>query len=212
MKNIKKILAVTLAVALVGAAFVGCGKKDAASSSLAPGQENPTVAQGENAVMQLPEDFNLTDEQMTESVAAYVEVLSGLCSAETADLDTGKQITALALNVHEDNTVTFDATTLDADGQESTATAYSFNSMKEAFAYLFASGCLDAQGNLLVTGTDVAENTQVPVDADSEADGADAEDASSMAEAESRDAGAEDASSTTESLPESVSAPADDAQ
>lgn len=167
----KKVVSILLVAAILCCALAGCKKNVTADSSSAdPASQNPTTSQGESALQMLPEDFDLSDEAMEAAVSAYVEQLSELCRTQTAEATDTKQITGVVLNVLEDGTVNFDATAVDEDGVETTVMAYSFNSMKEAYAYLYVAGCVDANGNLLTSGEVVMEQEDVDTEADAESE------------------------------------------
>lgn len=143
--RLKKALVVTVAAALLCTALCSCSKKDAASSSAATNEtassSSATVAEEEN-LTEFPSDCKLSEDDMKAVVSAYADYMTEALKAD------GYVVQA---RFEDDGSVHYDGTRTDSEGNTDTIKDLtSYDSVKDAFAYLYNCGQVDLEGNLLV--------------------------------------------------------------
>lgn len=143
--RLKKALVVTVAAALLCTALCSCSKKDAASSSAATNEtassSSATVAE-EGSLTEFPSDCKLSEDDMKAVVSAYADYMTEALKAD------GYVVQA---RFEDDGSVHYDGTRTDSEGNTDTIKDLtSYDSVKDAFAYLYNCGQVDLEGNLLV--------------------------------------------------------------
>lgn len=143
--RLKKALVVTVAAALMCTALCSCSKKDAASSSAATSEtatsSSAAVAEEEN-LTEFPSDCKLSEDDMKAVISAYADYMTEALKAD------GYVVQA---RFEDDGSVHYDGTRTDSEGNTDTIKDLtSYDSVKDAFAYLYNCGQVDLDGNLLV--------------------------------------------------------------
>lgn len=142
--RLKKALAVTVTAALLCTALCSCSKKDAASStatSETASSSSAAVTDEEN-LTEFPSDCKLSEDDMKSVIAAYADYMTEALKAD------GYVVQA---RFDDDGSVHYDGTRTDAEGNTDTIQDLtSYDSVQDAFAYLYNCGQVDLDGNLLV--------------------------------------------------------------
>lgn len=196
--RLKKALAVTVTAALLCTALCSCSKKDAASSSTATSEtassSSAAAVAEEESLTEFPSDCKLSEDEMKAVVSAYADYMTEALKAD------GYVVQA---RFDDDGSVHYDGTRTDAEGNTDTIKDLtSYDTVQDAFAYLYNCGQVDLEGNLLVG---VSEGVEEAVsEATSEAqDMAEEEIAASEdaegAESETTDSSADEGASEAES-------------
>lgn len=142
--RLKKALAVTVTAAILCTALCSCSKKDAASSTATnetASSSSATVAE-EESLTEFPSDCKLGEDEMKAVIAAYADYMTEALKAD------GYVVQA---RFEDDGSVHYDGTRTDAAGNNDTIKDLtSYDSVQDAFAYLYNCGQVDVDGNLLV--------------------------------------------------------------
>lgn len=180
----KKTIVILLAVLLTASVFVACGKTD-----ITPESSSVEIVDPEADMKIYPEGADLTETQLKGIVTSYAEYMTQALATE------GYMAQA---RFETDGSVHFDGVSPNEDGTTKTVPDLKvFASVKEAYAYLYHSGQVDLEGNLLVK---VSEGVEAAVEsaaqtaekeAQAEIDGP-AENERNNPSAEAKDAAAEE--------------------
>lgn len=171
----RKTIGILLAVLLMGSLFAACGKTEPA-----PASSTVEIADPEADLKIYPEEADLNENQLKGIVTSYAEYMTQAMAAEgyTAQV-----------RFEADGSVHFDGVRPGADGNTETVPDLKvFTSVKETYAYLYHTGQVDLEGNLLVK---VSEGVKEAVESE-------AQKAESEAQAQI-DGAAADSSDTKES-------------
>lgn len=187
--SVKKGAALCLAMAMACTAFVGCGKKDDATSTSAATSESAVEVLDNSKLTEMPDGVSLSEDQMKATMNAYAAYMSEALASD------GYTVT---VRYDDDGSVHFDGSKTADDGSTVEVPDLSkFDNLSAAFAYLYNCGQADAEGNLLVS-TSVS------------ADEAAASEAESAVESEAADSEAESTEADGDAAESTDEAPADD--
>lgn len=159
--RLKKAFAITISAAILCAALAGCsGNKDADSSgatsetaSSSSSTSEATDVTDDESLYEFPADANLSEDEMKATISAYADYMTQAMSGQ------GYTVTA---RFEDDGTVHYDGTRTDDAGNTDTITdLMTYDSVQDAFAYLYNCGQADAEGKLLVG---VSEGVEEAVD------------------------------------------------
>lgn len=187
--RLKKAFAITISAAILCAALAGCsGNKDADSSGAtsetasSSSTSEATDVTDDESLYEFPADANLSEDEMKATISAYADYMTQAMSGQ------GYTVTA---RFEDDGTVHYDGTRTDDAGNTDTITdLMTYDSIQDAFAYLYNCGQADANGELLVgvsegveeaideaasEGQEMAEEELAESEAASEAEGETAE-------------------------------------
>lgn len=187
--RLKKAFAITISAAILCAALAGCsGNKNADSSGAtsetasSSSTSEATDVTDDESLYEFPADANLSEDEMKATISAYADYMTQAMSGQ------GYTVTA---RFEDDGTVHYDGTRTDDAGNTDTITdLMTYDSIQDAFAYLYNCGQADANGELLVgvsegveeaideaasEGQEMAEEELAESEAASEAEGETAE-------------------------------------
>lgn len=158
--RLKKAFAITISAAILCAALAGCsGNKDADSSgatsetATSSSTSEATDVTDDEALYEFPADANLSEDEMKATISAYADYMT---------LAMGGQGYTVTARFEDDGTVHYDGTRTDDAGNTDTITdLMTYDSVQDAFAYLYNCGQADANGELLVG---VSEGVEEAVD------------------------------------------------
>lgn len=158
--RLKKAFAITISAAILCAALAGCsGNKDADSSgatsetATSSSTSEATDVTDDEALYEFPADANLSEDEMKATISAYADYMTQAMGGQ------GYTVTA---RFEDDGTVHYDGTRTDDAGNTDTITdLMTYDSVQDAFAYLYNCGQADANGELLVG---VSEGVEEAVD------------------------------------------------
>lgn len=158
--RLKKAFAITISAAILCAALAGCsGNKDADSSgatsetATSSSTSEATDVTDDESLYEFPADANLSEDEMKATISAYADYMTQAMSGQ------GYTVTA---RFEDDGTVHYDGTRTDDAGNTDTITdLMTYDSIQDAFAYLYNCGQADANGELLVG---VSEGVEEAVD------------------------------------------------
>lgn len=158
--RLKKAFAITISAAILCAALAGCsGNKDADSSGAtsetasSSSTSEATDVTDDESLYEFPADANLSEDEMKATISAYADYMTQAMSGQ------GYTVTA---RFEDDGTVHYDGTRTDDAGNTDTITdLMTYDSIQDAFAYLYNCGQADANGELLVG---VSEGVEEAVD------------------------------------------------
>lgn len=158
--RLKKAFAITISAAILCAALAGCsGNKDDDSSgatsetATSSSTSEATDVTDDEALYEFPADANLSEDEMKATISAYADYMTQAMSGQ------GYTVTA---RFEDDGTVHYDGTRTDDAGNTDTITdLMTYDSVQDAFAYLYNCGQADANGELLVG---VSEGVEEAVD------------------------------------------------
>lgn len=158
--RLKKAFAITISAAILCAALAGCsGNKDADSSgatsetATSSSTSEATDVTDDESLYEFPADANLSEDEMKATISAYADYMTQAMSGQ------GYTVTA---RFEDDGTVHYDGTRTDDAGNTDTITdLMTYDSIQDAFAYLYNCGQADAEGKLLVG---VSEGVEEAVD------------------------------------------------
>lgn len=198
--SVKKGAALCLAMAMACTAFVGCGKKEDATSASGATSESAVEVLDNSKLTEMPDGVSLSEDQMKTTMNAYAAYMTEALASD------GYTVT---VRYDEDGSVHFDGTKTADDGSTVEVPDLSkFDNLSAAFAYLYNCGQADAEGNLLVAtsvpaeeaAASEAESTAESEAADSEAESAetDGDAAESTEEASSEDTAEADSAAESE--------------
>lgn len=201
MKTMTKLIALGIAGAMLSAMLVGCSKDKTDTDSTATSESAATEVINNEDMLKMPDGVNLTEDQMKIAMSSY----AGYMTQALAD-----QGYTVEVRYDDDGSVHFDATKTDENGETTTTPDINqFDSLEDAFAYLYNVGQIDAEGNLLVSVSKSEEEAAVEAAADSASeDTAPTEESVSDGEGESESEAAEDtaASENTDTAAEDAAA------
>lgn len=153
--SVKKGAALCLAMAMACTAFVGCGKKDDATSASSATSESAVEVLDNSKLTEMPDGVSLSEDQMKTTMNAYAAYMTEALASD------GYTVT---VRYDEDGSVHFDGTKTAEDGSTVEVPDLSkFDNLSAAFAYLYNCGQADAEGNLLVA-TSVPAESEAPAD------------------------------------------------
>lgn len=133
----KKTMAIILAVLLVSSIFVACGKPETT-----PASSSVEIIDPEADLKIYPEEAKLNESQLKGIVTSYAEYMTQALSPEEYKAQ---------VRFEEDGSVHFDGVRSNTNGEDEIVPDLKvFASVKEAYAYLYHSGQVDLEGNLLV--------------------------------------------------------------
>lgn len=158
--RLKKAFAITISAAILCAALAGCsGNTDADSSgatsetATSSSTSEATDVTDDESLYEFPADANLSEDEMKATISAYADYMTQAMSGQ------GYTVTA---RFEDDGTVHYDGTRTDDAGNTDTITdLMTYDSIQDAFAYLYNCGQADAEGKLLVG---VSEGVEEAVD------------------------------------------------
>lgn len=158
--RLKKVFAITISAAILCAALAGCsGNKDADSSgatsetATSSSTSEATDVTDDESLYEFPADANLSEDEMKATISAYADYMTQAMGGQ------GYTVTA---RFEDDGTVHYDGTRTDDAGNTDTITdLMTYDSVQDAFAYLYNCGQADANGELLVG---VSEGVEEAVD------------------------------------------------
>lgn len=158
--RLKKAFAITISAAILCAALAGCsGNRDADSSgatsetATSSSTSEATDVTDDESLYEFPADANLSEDEMKATISAYADYMTQAMSGQ------GYTVTA---RFEDDGTVHYDGTRTDDAGNTDTITdLMTYDSIQDAFAYLYNCGQADANGELLVG---VSEGVEEAVD------------------------------------------------
>lgn len=158
--RLKKAFAITISAAILCAALTGCsGNRDADSSgatsetATSSSTSEATDVTDDETLYEFPADANLSEDEMKATISAYADYMTQAMSGQ------GYTVTA---RFEDDGTVHYDGTRTDDAGNTDTITdLMTYDSIQDAFAYLYNCGQADANGELLVG---VSEGVEEAVD------------------------------------------------
>ena len=158
--RLKKAFAITISAAILCAALAGCsGNKDADSSgatsetATSSSTSEATDVTDDESLYEFPADANLSEDEMKATISAYADYMTQAMGGQ------GYTVTA---RFEDDGTVHYDGTRTDDAGNTDTITdLMTYDSIQDAFAYLYNCGQADANGELLVG---VSEGVEEAVD------------------------------------------------
>lgn len=158
--RLKKAFAITISAAILCAALAGCsGNKDADSSgatsetATSSSTSEATDVTDDESLYEFPADANLSEDEMKATISAYADYMTQAMGGQ------GYTVTA---RFEDDGTVHYDGTRTDDAGNTDTITdLMTYDSVQDAFAYLYNCGQADANGELLVG---VSEGVEEAVD------------------------------------------------
>lgn len=158
--RLKKAFAITISAAILCAALAGCsGNKDADSSgatsetATSSSTSEATDVTDDESLYEFPADANLSGDEMKATISAYADYMTQAMAGQ------GYTVTA---RFEDDGTVHYDGTRTDDAGNTDTITdLMTYDSIQDAFAYLYNCGQADANGELLVG---VSEGVEEAVD------------------------------------------------
>lgn len=158
--RLKKAFAITISAAILCAALAGCsGNKDADSSgatsetATSSSTSEATDVTDDESLYEFPADANLSEDEMKATISAYADYMTQAMAGQ------GYTVTA---RFEDDGTVHYDGTRTDDAGNTDTITdLMTYDSIQDAFAYLYNCGQADANGELLVG---VSEGVEEAVD------------------------------------------------
>ena len=130
----KKTMAILLMVLLSSSILMGCGK-----SENVPESSSVEIVDPEADLKIYPDEANFTESQLKGIVTSYAEYMTQALSSEGYKAQ---------VRFETDGSVHFDGVRPDENGTVPDLKV--FNSLKEAYAYLYHSGQVDLEGNLLV--------------------------------------------------------------
>ena len=219
--RLKKAFAITISAAILCAALAGCsGNKDADSSgatsetATSSSTSEATDVTDDEALYEFPADANLSEDEMKATISAYADYMTQAMSGQ------GYTVTA---RFEDDGTVHYDGTRTDDAGNTDTITdLMTYDSVQDAFAYLYNCGQADAEGKLLVgvsegveeaasEGQEMAEEELAESEAtsDTESEAADGEEAPADDSAVEDDAASSEAESEAPTEEDVASSEAD---
>jgi len=191
--SVKKGAALCLAMAMACTAFVGCGKKDDATSASGATSESAVEVLDNSKLTEMPDGVSLSEDQMKTTMNAYAAYMTEALASD------GYTVT---VRYDEDGSVHFDGTKTADDGSTVEVPDLSkFDNLSAAFAYLYNCGQADAEGNLLVA-TSVPAEEAAASEAESTAESEAADSEASDSEAESTETDGDAAESTEEASSE----------
>lgn len=208
--RLKKAFAITISAVILCAALAGCsGNTDADSSgatsetATSSSASEATDVTDDESLYEFPADANLSEDEMKATISAYADYMTQAMAGQ------GYTVTA---RFEDDGTVHYDGTRTDDAGNTDTITdLMTYDSIQDAFAYLYNCGQADANGELLVgvsegveeavdeaasEGQEMAEEELAESEAASEAEGETAEDEAASSEAEGEAPAEEDTASS----------------
>ena len=158
--RLKKAFAITISAAILCAALAGCsGNRDADSSgatsetATSSSTSEATDVTDDESLYEFPADANLSEDEMKATISAYADYMTQAMGGQ------GYTVTA---RFEDDGTVHYDGTRTDDAGNTDTITdLMTYDSVQDAFAYLYNCGQADANGELLVG---VSEGVEEAVD------------------------------------------------
>lgn len=158
--RLKKVFAITISAAILCAALAGCSNNKDADSSSATSEtasssstSEATDVTDDEALYEFPADATLSEDEMKATISAYADYMTQAMAGQ------GYTVTA---RFEDDGTVHYDGTRTDDAGNTDTITdLMTYDSVQDAFAYLYNCGQADAEGNLLVG---VSEGVEEAVD------------------------------------------------
>lgn len=208
MKTMTKLIALGIAGAMLSAMLVGCSKDKTDAGSTATSENAATEVINNEDMLKMPDGVSLTEDQMKIAMSSY----AGYMTQALAD-----QGYTVEVRYDDDGSVHFDATKTDENGETTTTPDINqFDSLEDAFAYLYNVGQIDAEGNLLVSVSKSEEEAAAEAAADSAGeDTAPTEESVSEGEEESEadsaeDTGDSDVSEEDAAASESTDAAAED--
>ena len=210
--RLKKAFAITISAAILCAALAGCsGNKDTDSSgatsetATSSSTSEATDVTDDESLYEFPADANLSEDEMKATISAYADYMTQAMAGQ------GYTVTA---RFEDDGTVHYDGTrTDDAGNTDTISDLMTYDSVQDAFAYLYNCGQADAEGKLLVgvsegveeavdeaasEGQEMAEEELAESEAtsDTESEAADGEEAPADDSAVEDDAASEDVASS----------------
>ena len=158
--RLKKAFAITISAAILCAALAGCsGNKDTDSSgatsetATSSSTSEATDVTDDESLYEFPADANLSEDEMKATISAYADYMTQAMAGQ------GYTVTA---RFEDDGTVHYDGTrTDDAGNTDTISDLMTYDSVQDAFAYLYNCGQADAEGKLLVG---VSEGVEEAVD------------------------------------------------
>lgn len=200
-KNIiKKTISVCLTACVACAMLAGCSKKAPEKSDTATAESAAEVLDN-SKLTQMPDGVSLSEDKMKATMSAYAGYMSEALASGGYSVN---------VRYDDDGSVHFDGVKTAEDGSTSEVPDLStFDSLEDAFAYLYNCGQADAEGNLLVSTSVSADQAASEAPAESEAvesDAAESDAAESDASSASEegDAAESSASEATDSEAEST--------
>lgn len=188
--TIKKTISVCLTACVACAMLAGCSKKAPEKSDTATAESAAEVLDN-SKLTQMPDGVSLSEDKMKATMSAYAGYMSEALASDGYSVN---------VRYDDDGSVHFDGVKTAEDGSMSEVPDLStFDSLEDAFAYLYNCGQADAEGNLLVSTSVSADQAASEAPAESEAVESDASSAS-----EEGDAAESSASEATDSETEST--------
>ena len=188
--TIKKTISVCLTACVACAMLAGCSKKAPEKSDTATAESAAEVLDN-SKLTQMPDGVSLSEDKMKATMSAYAGYMSEALAGDGYSVN---------VRYDDDGSVHFDGVKTAEDGSTSEVPDLStFDSLEDAFAYLYNCGQADAEGNLLVSTSVSADQAASEAPAESEAVESDASSAS-----EEGDAAESSASEATDSEAEST--------
>lgn len=174
--TVKKTLSICLTVCVACAMFAGCSKKGPEKNDTATAESAAEVLDN-SKLTQMPDGVSLSEDKMKATMSAYAGYMSEALASDGYSVN---------VRYDDDGSVHFDGVKTAEDGSTSEVPDLStFDSLEDAFAYLYNCGQADAEGNLLVS-------TSVSADQAASEDSAASEAAESDATSDGEEAGAEE--------------------
>lgn len=190
MKNLKRFVAIGIAGAMM-LALAGCSKDAASASNSAQAGTGETASQAADVInkedmLEMPDGVSLSEDQMKIALSAYAGYMTEALKGEYT----------VEVRYDNDGSVHFDGSKTEEDGTVVEAPDMNtFDSIEDAFAYLYNIGQIDAEGNLLVSVSSGESETTADGDAAEEA--TDTEESETVEEEPAED-GADDAEAVSE--------------
>lgn len=156
-QNFKKIGCAVLAAISIAAFCTGC-QDDKKYEPVATATPEPTP----DPLYVLPEDCTLTEEVMQETLDNYASYMADAINEENM---------TFTCRVDDDGTVHYDAVAEKGRNLDTISDVKEFDSVTDAFAYLYNNGQIDIDGNILVRAVEdvKTEMNDVGESAESEA-------------------------------------------
>lgn len=134
---VKKSIRIILACAMLGCMLTACGNQKMEESS------QIEIVDPEADLKVFPTEAKLSEEEMKGVASAYADYMTEAL---------GKEGYSAQIRFEDDGSVHFDGVRLNAENEEETVLDLKvFTSVQETFAYLYNSGQVDLEGNMLVS-------------------------------------------------------------
>lgn len=193
--TIKKTISVCLTACVACAMLAGCSKKAPEKSDTATAESAAEVLDN-SKLTQMPDGVSLSEDKMKATMSAYAGYMSEALASDGYSVN---------VRYDDDGSVHFDGVKTAEDGSTSEVPDLStFDSLEDAFAYLYNCGQADAEGNLLVSTSVSADQAASEAPAESEAVESDAVESDASSVSEEGDAAESSASEATDSEVEST--------